>query len=274
MFKVFNPLTGLHEDAADAAAARSLQEELVAASSAHFLATPMIPGRYRFDPAWAADFDLAFAFYCAKHDVPVTDALAQGGSLPLLPAHSVYNTTTDQRWSNTFAYMTASGKMRHIKVHDAQITDWYEHQGQVGEQTYEWVAFDLESGEPIEVYEFSAPRTLTKRNLIDPSLETVSTTFLPLSEMPEFVQLAVQSLPHKETIDAYSEKSYGLIVEYHPPHLVPAEQWPDDIKAQHATLLEQASIAAQTTAKELVKVVSVSTDELGYETWEAVDFVS
>jgi hypothetical protein len=184
----------------------------------------------------------------------------------------VFNTTTGERWSNTFAYVDDSGKIFHIKVHNSQVTDWYVQKGEIDGQVYEWVAFDLSTGQPIEVYEQTSPGTLQKRNLTDSTAATVDTHFMPLSEMPSQVIEAVGDLPYKETITAYSEKTYGLIVEYLPPHLVPEDQWPNDVKFEVANLREQATFSARQTAKELVSVIQVTVNENGSETWQNHSF--
>jgi hypothetical protein len=267
MFKIFNPLTGMYADAENETSAKDLWANTVAMTAAHFTSVPVVQGRYRYDPDWAADFDTAYAFYCTKHEIAVTDVLASMGLSTLTYAHSVFNTTTGERWSNTFAYVDDSGKIFHIKVHNSQVTDWYVQKGEIDGQVYEWVAFDLSTGQPIEVYEQTSPGTLQKRNLADSTAATVETHFMPLSEMPSQVIEAVADLPYKETITAYSEKTYGLIVEYAPPYVVPEEQWPSDIRFELANQREQALFNARVKARDLVTVVEVTTDELGQETW-------
>jgi hypothetical protein len=268
MFKIFNPLTGLHQEATSESSARELWASTIVATAAHFTQNPFVQGRYLYDAAWAADFDVAYAFYCAKHETAVTDVLATVGLAVLTHAHSVFNTTTGERWSNTFAYIGAGGKTFHIKVHDSQVTDWYEKNGEVNGQTYEWVAFDLATGEPIEVYELSSPGTLQKRNLLEPTAPVVETHFMPLAEMPLEVVQAVGDMPYKETITAYSEKAYGLIVEYLPPYLVPEVEWPSEIKFEVANLREQELFNARSTAKASVTVVKITINEDESETWE------
>lgn len=269
MFKIFNPITGTYGDTLDEPALLSEWSSIVNALKQQLIVTPNIPGRYKYVDSWAADYDIAWSFYCSKNNIEPYDPLATvaNNSLPLTASHSVYNITTGTNRSNTFLYFDANYNMWHIKVLDGIVTDWYCYMAAINGITYEWIAYDTISGTPIEVYERVDDITLVKRNLINPDTPTVITKLVPLSNMPTEIQEAVVDLPYKDTIYAYSYKEYGLIVEYHPPYLVPEASWPDDIKFQYANLKEVATFEAFNKAKSMVTAVQITVDSDGLETW-------
>ncbi len=270
MFKIFNPITGLYEIAKDEVSAKTLWSQIVNSTKMHFLITPSpIAGEYLYEQEWVNDFKVAWKFYCEKLNKVHTDVLNELETiqLPLIASHAVYNISTESKRSNTFMYFDDNAKPWHIKVLNGQVSDWYEYMAELNGEQYEWVAYDLITGDPIEVYDRLDDVTLSKRNLVNPDTTKVITKLMPLEKMPQEIQDAVVNLEYKDTIYAYSCKEYGLIVEYHPPCLLPENTWPSDVRFEYTNLKEIATFEANRIAKDLVHVVKVEKDSEGNEVW-------
>lgn len=274
MFKVFNPLTGIYSEELEESAAKKLWITLIQEVTNSFQIKPSIVGRFAYKTEWANNFDIAWKFYCEKLNIEYYDLLAiEKPSYPKLCAsHSVFNTETRTKRSDTFMYLDDMQRMRHIKVHDGIVTDWYCYQYVLDDKLFEWVSFDTKTGTPIEVYERQDEVTLVKRNLNNPDAPKVTTKLMPFSQMPIEVQEAVGDFEHKDSIYAYSYKDYGLIVEYYDNPEVDFSEWPDDKLFEYKNLQEQNLFEARQKAVELVHVVSITKDSNGYETWTSADF--
>jgi hypothetical protein len=161
-----------------------------------------------------SDWQVADAFFAQKTGEQPLDfsnaaRVALGGLDHPAYTHSVYNLTTQEAWARTFAYVRED-KLFHIKVRNGVVTDWYEYQSAYGGEVREWVAFDLQSGAPIEYYDFNAP-TLTKTNIATGEVTAAWT----MGETPpqEFLSRVPSSVDQTK-IFAYSTKTYGDIIEY------------------------------------------------------------
>jgi hypothetical protein len=214
-FKIFNPSTVEYETFEYIEDAKARRDELHLFVSEQLFPYPTyVPPECSMVDAWQA----AEEFYAQKTGgatVNFSDAaaVAFGASTSTFYNHSVYNLTTQAHWSRTFGYFR-DDSLFHIKVQDGVVTDWYQHQGEFDGVKREWVAFDLQSGAPIEYYDFTAP-TLTKTNVATGDVtaewvmgETPPTDFL--SRVPSTIDTL--------TIFAYSSKTYGDIIEYREPY--------------------------------------------------------
>jgi hypothetical protein len=190
------------------------------------------------------DWYVAYVFYSAAvgvipdtKDIALANMLAGFGTYGVTYNHSIFNVTTGEHWSHTFAYGVAEefdpvedpdnqfgGTVYHIKVRDGAVAEWYKHYGALKHNgiSVDWVALDLVSGTPIEYYQSVAgdiPST-TVMNKFDASTQTLATSTIHgaagVLEIPaQFAQSLIASgFEHTDKIFGYATKSYGQIVEY------------------------------------------------------------
>ena len=209
-YQIYNPSTVTFEsfETLDTAIAR--RNELRAVAEGMFPYTFVAPA----ECSMLSDWQIADAFFAQKTGEQPLDfanaaRIALGGVDHPTYTDSVYNLTTQEPWARTFAY-SRDDKLFHIKVRNGAVTDWYEYQSAYGGVTREWVAFDLQSGAPIEYYDFNAP-TLTKTNVATGEVTAAWT----MGETPpqDFLDRVPVSV-NRAKIFAYSTKTYGDIIEY------------------------------------------------------------
>lgn len=208
-YQIYNPSTVSFEYFTELSTAVTRRDELRAT---------VVDAPYAFvnppECSMLSDWQVADAFFAQKTGEQPLDfsnaaRVALGGVDHPAYTHSVYNLTTQEHWARTFAYVRED-ELFHIKVRNGVVTDWYQYQGEVGGVKREWVAFDLQSGAPIEYYDFNAP-TLTKTNIATGEVTAAWT----MGETPpqEFLSRVPSSVDQTK-IFAYSAKTYGDIIEY------------------------------------------------------------
>jgi hypothetical protein len=180
------------------------------------------------------DWYIAYKFYCSKVGLPpfskaqCTEWFRDGvADFKLDYSHSVFNITENREWSNTFDYYEEGVGLRHIKVHDGGVTDWYTHREGL---TYNnipvsWTADDLVTGQVIEYYtdEFHEDGSVTASKYSAETGELLTkVTHKHDNPLPSTVLSRVDSHPYVDHIFGYGEKPYGDIVEYNRRDLPPA----------------------------------------------------
>jgi len=226
-----------------------------------------------------ADWYVAYQFYCAKFaQEPISfgeaGAFVASGANPLFNNHSVFNLTTNARWSRTFGYF-ANDKLFHIKVKDGVVTDWYQHQASCDGIEYEWVAFDLATGAPIEYYE-KVGANLVKHDAATGEV-IVQTNFIAgPDELPQAFKDSLTGFAHLPTVFAWAHKSYGDIVEFKESVENDATLITADVQPRYQSFIEQSKLLAQENAKlKLEQIVILqgveSNEDSGTVWWSAIN---
>lgn len=294
-YGVFNPKTGTHSFTENKAAAKVWHNfkvsQWVEENSKEFV----VKGQYLYINGWMEYFYCAYTFMCGKLGIPAVaiDDIQDTDALNLFYTHTVYNLDAPGIWSRTFAYYR-NDSLWHIKVRNGEVTDWYIRLGKVNEVQHEWVSFDLNTGDPIEVYDLDngsivhgrvtdhianasfnvdivANRwvvmtgVLTKTSLIDPDAPAVITTFASYDEIPSEYKTELSSWSDKDTIISWANKSYGRIVEYKENIYRDKLEWPEGI-------IDAAKTSAKAEALKNITCVEIHIDDNGNETWGPTDF--
>lgn len=194
------------------------------------------------------DWYVAYLKYCEltnntpKAKDACSASILNGDNLGLRCSHSVYNLSTNTKWSNTFEWTTPISEdlqnvldankdelffgmptinLHHIKIKDGEVTDAYTMYEDINGSVKFWVTRDLVNNELFEYYKFSKDNSLADY-VMDKHLfstdEIVATTFFTstLDNIPSELEALIDTFNYKNTgqIIAWSNKSYGYIVEY------------------------------------------------------------
>lgn len=172
------------------------------------------------------DWYIAYTFYCSKEGTTpfsknqcaewIQDGVAD---FKLDYTHSVFNITQNREWSNTFVYYDEHVGLRHIKVHDGQVTDWYTHKEDLtyNDMQVSWTADDLVTGKVIEYYTdtYHEDGSVTAAKYCAETGELLTEiTHRHDNPLPESILNRVADHPYVGHIFGYGEKPYGDIVEY------------------------------------------------------------
>lgn len=131
-------------------------------------------------------------------------------------AHSVYNLTTKDYRSNTFAYQK-NGHTWHLKVTHGELTDIYQQNVTIDDVNYEWVTYDLQTGNLFEYYiatEKDGFRINQKYLFANNKYEYPFYFVNSFDDIPSEQRVAIWDMSWKNNIVTWSQKPYGFIVEY------------------------------------------------------------
>ena len=263
-YAVFNPTEGGHSFVENKEEAVLLFNALISQEAEKQFFPKNVQDTRIFIDGWFDDFYVAYAFMCGKTNKTTQSAVAGVNGLGIEQAHTVYNLTADRLWARVFRYSDSDGSFWLIKVKEGVVTDWYKKSATVNGTQYSWVTFDLNTGEPLETYTADLNGVLHKTVLSNPDAPVVSTTFAKYDTLPQEYKTLTPDWMDKNSIFAWSEKSYGKIIEYIENAYKDKSEWPEDVQ-------NEITATAQEAAKKLVSAVEIHTDADGNETWVPVD---
>lgn len=169
------------------------------------------------------DWYAAYSFYCVKENIKAMPKHAWSdmtlfSTNKLSYSHSVYNLSTKQYWSNTYQYVDSNKKIRHIKVKDGVVTDWYTSVDfdslTIGGKCATWLSNDLDSGTPTEYYSDDEGTSCCKYDIKTNKLLATVVNVQTVGSLPEDVISALEDFPYMNNIFSYGRKEYGTIVEF------------------------------------------------------------
>lgn len=157
-----------------------------------------IPGAIKKQPDQQIPKDMLVAqqFASAKN---ITDTVVY--------ALTNFNTTLQKDIANVFSV----GKHL-IKVSDNQVSEFYEAGVTVDGEVFPWVSVDLQTGAILDKYR-NTTNGLEKYTQ-DPNAEPVRTYFGGYETVPATLKPLLVDFAYKDSIEIWSVKSYGFIVEY------------------------------------------------------------
>jgi hypothetical protein len=265
-YAVFNPAEGKYSFAESKEEATLLFDTLVSQVADKQFVPQNIQDIRIFIDGWFEDFYAAYAFMCGKTNKTAQSAgaIADVNGLSIEQTHGVYNLTANKLWARVFRYNDSDGSFWLVKVKDNVVTDWYKKSATVNGTQYSWVTFNLDTGEPLETYTTDSNGVLHKTVLSNPDTPVVSTTFAKYDALPQEYKALIPAWMDKSSIFAWSEKSYGKIIEHVENVYKDKSEWSEDVR-------NKITAATQEAAKKLVSTIEIHTDADGNETWVPVD---
>jgi len=149
------------------------------------------------DPQIAADLEIANQYI---RDFKIS-------SQPVLYILTNFNVTTNQDIANVFSV----GKYL-IKVSNNQVSEFYDSNVTIDGETFPWVSRDPLTGKIVDKYRAFANGL--EKYTQDPTADPVRTYVGGYDTIPESLRPALEDFPYKYSIQHWSVKSYGFIVEY------------------------------------------------------------
>jgi len=119
--------------------------------------------------------------------------------------YSVYNATNKEVISQVFSYSDGL-----VKVTNKKVTEWYKANYKLNGNIYAYVSVSLETEQPLEYYVFVENENVFNKHNINGEF-IVSTNF---TQVPQDRISLLTNFEYKDTIMAWSDKSYGFCVEY------------------------------------------------------------
>lgn len=177
--------------------------------------------------------------------------------------YSIYNATTKTYTNQVFIAEDATSTFL-IKVLDGVVTEWYQQEGEIDGVKHSYISLDLTTGNPIEYYDIVGS-VMSKYSLDGTFI--VSTYLGDYSTIPQDKQTLLNEFLYSSNIFAWSDKTYGFIVEYKQTDLIPYEQC---TSAQQAELDAQKQLFIEQNAN-LFVVNQETIDEQGNSTWTVVE---
>lgn len=274
MFKVFNPFTGLHDSCVTVEEASSVKATFVRKWVAENSDRPVVFGTHLFISDWLPDFYAAYLFVCNKNQQTpklMPEAL-QDFHVSVSQNHALYNVDTASVWARVFRYGNFDNTEQMFKVRNGVVTDWYKRDFLFDGVTYPWVCLNPDTGDVQEVYRWAQENVLLeKQSVQDPLAPTVTTVFSStIEDFPEEVRQAASNAGILGAVFAWSERSYGKIIEYVENITAPQETWPQEAIDRQQQLDADARDAAESYALGLVTITQVTINDAGDEVWTAV----
>lgn len=215
VYKVFNPLMGVHEEFPNMQEAEIRKEAICKEYLKHH--TPksvQVEGSYIFNRSFREDYVIAYNFMQKKLGDSNLYVLDDKTCLPMTNLfgyrHSIFNITENKLWARTFSYEHA-GSIWHIKVKDKQVIDWYKNTASY----YDWMSFDLDTNLPLEQYEKYSENVMVKKNLVYKDVNPVYTNFVADNNpLPKNILAVIPDTINPLLVFAWASKDYGDIIEF------------------------------------------------------------
>ncbi len=134
--------------------------------------------------------------------------------------YSVYNSNTKQIISRVYA-SESNGYLYFIKVTSNGVSEFYKSWGELNGQKHFFVSLDIVSEEPVEYYDI-VDGCVVKFDLNGNELSrTITESY---DSIPEDKKYLLDDFTFKDSITAWSDKSYGFIVEFYELKSIPYDQ--------------------------------------------------
>lgn len=249
-YSVFNPLTGINKDVESLEEAKALKEQYI---KEYFLKNNMF---YQY-------FDDTYF----KDSKPYADEFSNIylGFPETTYAYSVYNTTTDKLLSQVFI-AGPFGEHYLIKVADGEVTEYYKYGLEYKGKIYEFALLDFDTEKPLELYSYNHDTHSTDKYDLEGNF-IVKTQMGSYYTMSEEEKQKVKDFPYKDTIERWSDKEYGFIVEYGGPVHIKYENCND----QQKEFLDNQKKDFINKNPGLFTSNKIVIDENGNSTWTALD---
>ena len=247
-YQAFNPITGQYEQAQTIDKAVILQQQI----QENYCAFQNVGQSYNDPSFYQANQLVANEFIAIKEGIPSTQY-----------DYSIYNATTKTYTNQVFIAQDATSTFL-VKVLNGVVTEWYEENGVIDGVQHAYVSLNLETGEPIEYYDIVG--TIMNKYSLDGTF-IVSTHLTGYPTIPEDKLALLEDFPYDNSIFAWSDKTYGFIVEYKQTDLIPYEQC---TSAQQAELDAQKQLFIEQNAN-LFVVNQETIDDQGNSTWIVIE---
>lgn len=248
MYQVFNPIQGQYTQATSLDDAKILFNEI----QQEYCAFQNIGQYYSDESFYKANQLVANEFIAVKEGIPSTDY-----------DYCIYNATTKEYTNQVFVAKDVDTSFL-VKVLDGAVTEWYQENGVINEVQHSYISLDLETGNPIEYYDIVG-NVMSKYSLDGTFI--VSTYFGDCSSISKENQLLLDGFQYNNGIFAWSDKSYGFIVEYKRYDLIPYADCNDEQKSE----LDQQKVNFIAQNRELFVVNQEITNPDESITWTIVD---
>jgi hypothetical protein len=142
--------------------------------------------------------------------------------------YTVFNATINEIISRVYCTSGIDG-MYYIKVANNSVTEWVKVNGEYNGKSHLFVALSIEDGNPIEYYDIDGSMVVTKYDLDGNAI--VQTIMSGFESIPEDKKHLLDSFAFKDCITAWSNKTYGFIVEFFELKPIPYDQCNQEQKA-------------------------------------------
>lgn len=194
-YQVFNQLTGQYTSCERIETAKQTRNNFI---NDYFVNQGMYQG-VRFNNPSESDKAIANEFVAIKLGISEVTYF-----------YTVYNATTKTIISRVFE-CSEGGINYLIKVSSGQVTEWYKANTEFNGSVKLFVALDVNTDEVIEYYETQAG-VVTKYSTDGTPI--VTTIWCGYDAIPTDKKQLLADFSFKDTIQAYSDKSYGFCVEF------------------------------------------------------------
>ena len=270
-YQVFSPLTGLYTEAATPTNARIVREQLFQEFAQ--IQAPQLFRPRQTDMSFVDEQFVVHQFLTQRFGLPSCDTVEQYVAelhkiqperLVVQYIYSVYNVDTNQQLSRVFTCVNPTPYL--IKVVNGVVTELYEVNGKINDVMHVFVSRSLVDQTPIEYYDGNILGILSKYDAVT-NAHLVDTHLDGINSIPSEYQAKVQALPFKDTINGWSAKTYGFIVEYQEPRtFIPAQLTSID---QQLIEQQQRVFRAQWESRFIFNQ-AITTPE-GHETWTVAE---
>ena len=248
MYQVFNPIQGQYTKAISLDDAKILFKE----TQSEYCSFQNIGQYYNDESFYKNNQLIANEFIAVKEGIVSTEY-----------DYSIYNATTKE-YTNQVFVTKDSNLIFLIKVLDESVTEWYQQNGVIDGVQHSFISLDLETGDPIEYYDIVG-NVMSKYSLDGTFI--VSTFLGNYSTIPQEKQTLLEGFPYIDNIFAWSDKTYGFIVEYKRYDFIPY----NDCNEEQKLFLEEQkqNFIEQNTSLFVVNQETINSD--GSITWTIVD---
>jgi len=248
MYQVFNPIQGQYTQATSLDDAKILFNEI----QQEYCDFQNIGQYYSDESFYKANQLVANEFIAIKEGIASTNY-----------DYCIYNATTKTYTNQVFKAQDETSIFL-IKVLDGVVTEWYQQDGVINGVKHSYISLDINTGNPIEYYEIVG-NVMSKYSLDGTFI--VSTYFGDYSTIPQDKESLLNGFPYNENIFAWSDKTYGFIVEYKRVDLIAY----NDCTADQKLLLDQQKRDFLLQNKDLFVVNQETTNLDESVTWTVVD---
>lgn len=248
MYQVFNPIQGQYTQAKSLDDAKILFKK----TQQEYCVFQNI-GQYYNDPSfYQANQLIANEFIAIKEGIASTNY-----------DYSIYNATT-KTYTNQVFQAKDENSIFLIKVLDGVVTEWYQQDGVINGVKHSYISLDINTGNPIEYYDIVG-NVMSKYSLDGTFI--IATYLSDYFTIPQEKQSLLNDFPYNNNIFAWSDKTYGFIVEYKEYDLIAYA----DCNAEQKLLLDaqKQNFIAQNSEAFVVNQETTNPDES--VTWNVVD---